>query len=167
MADEDPNAKTGKLSLDKAGLEAFRDDRLQPFIDKLKDIAVGKEDLGPSMPDLVGEKDYSTQADLDAYNLQKPLQLGFMLSKDYLHGLGEQLNTEILKTATDLTGIFEEQTKLFDDIMENLQSSLEQLFSAQAGNLQKIDGQDFLDIFEDVVTDMGGQKGGSGENEEE
>ncbi|MDW6059179.1 type VII secretion system-associated protein [Streptomyces sp. FXJ1.4098] len=164
---EDPNSKTGKLSMDKAGLEAFRDNRLVPFQDELRKIASDDPTLGPTMGTLLGDTDYTTPEQFDSYGLSKPLRLGLMLKQENLHGKGDALNKAIAKTATDLTTIYEEQTELFKDIADNLKTSLETLFSTQAGSLVDIDGQEFLDIFEDVDSDMSGKKGGGGDGDDE
>jgi len=67
---------------------------------------------------------------------------------------------------TWLTGILKQQGELFDEIEENLQSSIEELFGAQSGNLEKIDGKKFVDFFEDV-DDILSQGSGTGNGNED
>ncbi|WP_331748037.1 type VII secretion system-associated protein [Streptomyces chartreusis] len=165
---EDPNTKTGKLSMDKAGLQAFLDDRVELFQDELRKIALDDPNLGQTMGTLLGETKYTTTEQFNSYGLSKPLRLGIMLKPEHLHGKGEGLNKAIAKTADDLTAIYEEQTKLFGDVADNLKTTIEKLLSSQNENLTKIDGQEFLDIFEDVNSDLnGGKSGGGGEKEGE
>ncbi|MCX4966943.1 type VII secretion system-associated protein [Streptomyces sp. NBC_00654] len=158
---EDPNAKTGKLSMDKGGLQAFQRDRVEPFQEQLRKIALDDPTFGPSMGKLIGAADLSGKRDFDTYGASRPLMLGPMLKEEHLHGKGLALNQAIGKSAERLTKIYEEQTGLFKDIVDNLESSIETLFSTQSGNLTGIDGQDFLDVFEDVESRLtGGQSGG-------
>ena len=129
--------------------------------------------VGPGDPELVtvkaarliGEADV-TEEGFDSYDTGKPLGIGFMLQAAYLGGQGEKLNKAVGKTADDLTTIYEEQAKLFEDIQQNLKDTIDTLFSAQNTNLTGIDGQDFLDVFEDVVDDLGGSPSGGGGDED-
>ncbi|MEW1724894.1 type VII secretion system-associated protein [Streptomyces sp. NPDC093109] len=161
MDKKDPNSETKKLSLDKAGLKSFRDNRLLPFKDELRKIKMDDPTLGPTMGSLIGEEDVKIE-DFDSYQAGKPLALGFMLKDDEIDGQVAKLNKSLARMAEDLTTIFDEQTKLFDDIEDNLNETLESLFDTQGTNLTKIDGQEYLDIFEDVDDGMGGGGGGGG-----
>ncbi|WP_432589464.1 type VII secretion system-associated protein [Streptomyces sp. HD1123-B1] len=163
MAKEDPNSHTKKLSMDKAGLQSFLDDRVLPFKDEIRKIGLDDVSNGPTMATLIGDADI-TKEGFDSYDTGKPLGIGFMLQAANLGGKGEQLNKAVGKTATDLTTLYEEQTKLFKDIEDNLRDTIDTLFKAQSDNLLSIDGQEFLDVFEDVDEDLqgGGKSGGSG-----
>ncbi|MEW1550898.1 type VII secretion system-associated protein [Streptomyces tsukubensis] len=164
---EDPNAKTGKLSMDKAGLQAFQRDRVEPFQEELRKIALDDPVSGPSMAKLIGDADLSGERDFATYGASRPLMLGPMLKENHLHGKGLALNQAIGKSAERLTEIYEEQSGLFKDIVDNLEASVETLFSAQSGNLTGIDGQDFLDVFDDVEARLnGGQSGGGNDKDE-
>ncbi|MFI0513847.1 type VII secretion system-associated protein [Streptomyces sp. WSLK1-5] len=165
---EDPNTKTGKLSMNKDGLQAFLDDRVALFQDELRKIALDYPDVGVAVGTLLGETKYTTPEQFDSYGLSKPLRLGIMLKADRLNGKGEKLNTAIAGTAEDLMTVYEEQTALFADIADNLKSTIEKLLAAQNDNLIKVDGQDFLDIFEDVTSDLSaGQGSGAGDEEKD
>ncbi|MFJ9590984.1 type VII secretion system-associated protein [Streptomyces acidicola] len=161
MDKTDPNSETKQLTLDKAGLESFRDNRLLPFKDELRKIKLDDPSLGPTMGSLIGEEDVKIE-DFDSYQSGKPLALGFMLKEDEVDGQVAKLNKALAKMAEDLTTIFDEQTKLFEDIEDNLKDTLETLFDTQGTNLTKIDGQEYLDIFEDTDESMGGGSGGGG-----
>lgn len=170
---EDPNSKTSKLTLDKAGLQAFLDDRVVPFTEQIRKIQLDDPTLGPSMGTLLGESDLDyDSAEFDSYGSGRPLSIGMMLKEDYLHGKGADLNKAVGKSAEDLVAIFEEQQKLFGDIEENLKDTISTLLSTQGDNLTSIEGQELLDIFEDVDGSMaaggtGGDGSGSKNNDEE
>ncbi|NJQ02993.1 type VII secretion system-associated protein [Streptomyces zingiberis] len=159
---EDPNTDTGKISMDKAGLQSFRDDRVEPFKDELRKIAEDDPVLGVTMATLIRETDITSDGEIESYGLNRPLSLGMMLKEEFLHSKGQKLNQAIATSAQDLMEIYEEQSKLFKHIIENLDTSIETLFSTQNSNLIDIDGQDFLDVFEDVDSDMSGGRGGGG-----
>jgi hypothetical protein len=162
MAD-DPNKDTGRLSMDKAGLQAFLRDRVEPFREELRKIALDDPTSGPSMGKLIGDTDRSGRHDLDTYGASRPLMLGLMVKENYLNKKGLVLNTAIGNAAKRLTEIYEEQQGLFKDVTDNLEAGIETLFATQSGNLTGIDGQDFLDVFEDVEERLsGGQSGGGG-----
>lgn len=164
---EDPNAGTGPLTMDKAGLQAFLDNRVEPFADELRKITLDDPTLGPAMGTLIGDADIDSTQEFDSYAAQKPLAIGLMTNKDNLHSKGAALNEAIAKTAKELTVTFEEQTALFKDIVDNLEASLETLFTTQGNSLTEIDGQEFLDVFEDVEADMSGGQGGDSDEEDD
>ncbi|MBK3546008.1 type VII secretion system-associated protein [Streptomyces sp. MBT60] len=74
-----------------------------------------------------------------------------------LNGLVDQLD-DILKL----------QIELFEQIEEDLEDTIEELFKTQDGNLEKIDGKDMIDFFEgvdEVLSESAG--GGSGDDEDD
>ncbi|MGW6460624.1 type VII secretion system-associated protein [Streptomyces sp. NPDC055078] len=159
---EDPNSKTGRISLDKAGLEAFLTDRVEAFQTELTNIMKDDAKFGVSM-DTLTPKGAVSGKDFDSYGTQKPLALGKMLDSSHLAGLGADLNAAVARTAKDLTEIQQDQNRLFRDLEENLRTSIRTLFKAQTGNLMNIDGQDFLDSLEDLGSGLSGsQKSGTG-----
>ncbi|MFE0489230.1 type VII secretion system-associated protein [Streptomyces griseoaurantiacus] len=164
---EDPNPKTGKLAMDKAGLQAFLETRVLPFQEELRRITVDDPVLGPAMSTLIRKSDITSKQEFDAYGSQRPLAVGQMVKAENLHGKGETLSQSIGKTAEQLLEVYEEQTKLFKDVVDNLHTTIDTLFTAQAKSLTDIDGQDFLDVFEDVQTDLGGaQRTGGGKDKD-
>ncbi|MGW4034159.1 type VII secretion system-associated protein [Streptomyces sp. NPDC004838] len=162
---QDPKSETGKLSLDKAGLESFLRERVEPFRTDLKSISEDNE-FGLAMAYLSGKLDLSS---VQNYGEAHPLRLGMMVNGKYLNNQGVEFNTAVKRTATGLNGIYEDQTKLFQDLEENLRTTIDTLFSTQAGNLVDIDGQDFLDVFEDVESGLSGSQisGGGGGGDED
>ncbi|ANW21396.1 type VII secretion system-associated protein [Streptomyces clavuligerus] len=164
MTAKDPNEKTGRLSMDKAGLQAFLRDRVELFQRDVRAIAEDDAVFGPSMGKLIRRKGYDTgsRSDQDRFNGEFPLMLGHMVKSGHLHEHGVNLNGAIRTSAEQLTGIYDEQSKLFKDLVDNLQSSIDELFDTQSGNLVGISGQDFLDMFEDVNERLAGGQGGGG-----
>ncbi|KAF2775045.1 type VII secretion system-associated protein [Streptomyces sp. OM5714] len=166
MDEKDPNPKTGKLVMDKAGLESFLKDRVEHFRSELDKITKDDPEFGPSMARLIGEADRDASKDSQSYDLVRPLAIGLMADKGIMDGVGAELNDSVGKTAKQLADLYEQQIKLFDDIKENLETTIAKLLAKQNQNLQAIDGQEFLDLLEDVERDLGGTKGGGGEKEE-
>ncbi|MGY0064652.1 type VII secretion system-associated protein [Streptomyces sp. LZ34] len=165
MDTKDPNDKTGKLTMDKAGLQSFLDNRVLPFKDELRKITEDDPTFGPSMGALIGSEDISLD-EFDSYQAGKPLALGWMLQQGEVDGQVAKLNKSLATMAENIVEIYEEQAKLFGDIEDNLGTTLETLFATQGGNLISIDGQEFLDIFEDVDDDLGGGSSGGGDDDE-
>ena len=157
---EDPNPATGKLAMDKAGLELFLSNRVLPFKDEIRKIGQDDPDFGPTMATLLGDGDIEPGDEFDSYGTGKPLAIGFMALPDNLGGKGKDLNQGIVKAAASLVKIYKEQTQLFADIEENLRETIDTLLSAQDANLTNVDGKKFLNIFEDTADDLGGNQGG-------
>ncbi|MGI5404621.1 type VII secretion system-associated protein [Streptomyces sp. CA-135486] len=156
----DPNPSTGKLAMDKAGLEQFLANRVLPFKEEIRKLGVDDPHFGPAMATLLGDGDIDPGAEFDSYGTGKPLAIGFMALPDNLGGKGKDLNQGIVKAAASIVKILKEQTQLFADIEENLQETIDSLLSTQDANLTNVDGKKFLDIFEDTADDLGGNKGG-------
>ncbi|ADI05030.1 hypothetical protein SBI_01909 [Streptomyces bingchenggensis BCW-1] len=165
MDTKDPNEKTTKLTLDKAGLQSFLDDRVLPFKDEIRKITEDDPTFGPSMGSLVGKEDISIE-DFDSYQAGKPLSLGWMLQEGEVDGQVAKLNKSLATMAENVIEIYKEQAKLFGDIEDNLETTISTLFSTQGGNLTTIGGQEFLDIFEDVDDDLAGGKSGGGDDDD-
>ncbi|MEU5281055.1 type VII secretion system-associated protein [Streptomyces asoensis] len=162
---EDPNAKTGKLAMDKAGLQSFLESRVLPFQEEVRRIALDDPTRGPAMGTLIRQTDITSKREFEAYGSQRPLAIGQMVKAEHLHGKGEKVNQAIGKTAEELLEIYEQQSKLFKDVVENLHATLDTLFTAQNKSLVDIDGQDFLDVFEDVQSGLsGGQRTSGGKD---
>ncbi|WP_406301724.1 type VII secretion system-associated protein [Streptomyces sp. NBC_00879] len=157
---EDPNPATGKLAMDKAGLEQFLTNRVLPFKEEVRKIGVDDDTFGPTMSTVLGDGDIDSDAELETYATGKPLAIGFMAQPANLGGKGKALNTGILKTAKSLVTIYKQQTTLFGDIESDLRETIETLSRTQGANLLTLDGKRFLDIFEDTADDLGGTQGG-------
>jgi hypothetical protein len=161
VAESDPNAKTGKLGLDKAALQAFLDERVVPFLQAVKKIKLDDPVRGPSLASLLGDSDIKSPDQFNSYDTGKPLALGYMAQQGVLGDAGKGLNEAIVKAVTSVNGVYDDQQALFEDIVENLRTTIKKLTDTQDGNLTSLDGRTFLEIFEDTVDDLA-PSGGSG-----
>lgn len=161
---KDPDPSTGKLGLNKAGLQAFLDNRVRPFEDEYRKIVLDDPSYGWTMGTLLGKTDRDTENEqvLDDYDLGRPLAIGRLALESELHGYGLALNGGIEKMATSLVKIYEDDAKLFGDFVTNLETTIETLLKTQSSSLVNVDGQSFLDAFEDVSEDLGSSGSGSG-----
>ncbi|MET8127054.1 type VII secretion system-associated protein [Streptomyces sp. NPDC005231] len=150
----DPNSKTGKLVMDQAGLRSFIDDRVIPFRDSISRIQLDDPAAGETLATLLllGDSDLTTTDQFNAYETGKPLAIGFMNQAGVLGDKGKELSEGMAKTIQSIVAVYGQQHTLFEDIVENMETTLTKLKETQGGNLQSLDGQDFLDIFEDTVS---------------
>ncbi|WP_432584778.1 type VII secretion system-associated protein [Streptomyces sp. HD1123-B1] len=158
-----PDPDSPAMTLDRAGLQTFLDSRVLPFRDQVHEIQLNDAGTAPSMKGLIGESDVS--ANSPSFGLLRPLAMGCMADDSYLEGHGATLQKAVQSTAESLVSIFEGQSELFGDIAENLRDTIHQLFHAQHDNLGTINGQRFLDIFDDVDEDLSSSSSTSGETE--
>ncbi|MEU8824791.1 type VII secretion system-associated protein [Streptomyces sp. NPDC048636] len=158
-----PDPDSPAMTLDKAGLQTFLDSRVLPFRDQVHEIQLNDGGAAPSMKSLIGESDVS--ADSPSFGLLRPLAMGCMADDGYLEGHGASLQKAVQSTAESLVSIFEGQSELFGDIAENLRDTIHQLFNAQHDNLGSINGQKFLDIFDNVDEDLSSTSSTSDETE--
>ncbi len=84
----------------------------------------------------------------------KPLAIGGMAGEKSAAG-GGKVNTVIQQEAKEILRILTDQTVLFEDFKEALRETVEKLENVQGGNLEGIVPEDFMDIFEDVDSDLG------------
>ncbi|MFF3653271.1 type VII secretion system-associated protein [Streptomyces sp. NPDC002181] len=158
---KDPEPLTGKLGMDKAGLQGFLDYRVTPMTWEFEKITQDDPTFGPSMASLVGQKDRTPD---EEYDLMKPLAIGFMASGDNLHSVGRDLNDGVAKTANSLVKIFDQDARLFTDVVSNLETTITTLLNTQGASLADVDGQAFLDAFEDVSDNLSSGSGGKAED---
>ncbi|MEN8654023.1 type VII secretion system-associated protein [Streptomyces sp. 21So2-11] len=149
----------GKVTvLDIAFLKLFIENHIQDF-----SVALGKLDVD----DVVEGRAISYIADGKFDNTtidsKKPLAIGPMAGEGEKVG-GVALNTIIQKSAAELSRIIEDHTVLFEDLEQALWDTIELLKKDQGKNLDSITTDDFMDIFEDVDSDLGNS--GSGEDED-
>ncbi|MEW2165692.1 type VII secretion system-associated protein [Streptomyces sp. NPDC007084] len=166
---KDPNSSTGKLVMDADGLRAFIDNRVIPFKDSLSKIQLDDPALGYTLATLLGDSDITTTEQYDAYETGKPLAIGFMNQEGVLGDKGKELSEGLVKAIQSIIEVYEEQYALFDDIVDNMESTLTKLKDTQGGNLVQLDGQEFLDIFEDTIDDLtttGGKNNSENEDNE-
>ncbi|MCW2899453.1 MAG: hypothetical protein JWO67_1718 [Streptosporangiaceae bacterium] len=154
-------ADNPKLALDKAGLQAFIDQQIVPFRDSLTKIATVDTEQGQTMKSLLGEAKVDA-AHTDLYGMQKPLAIGLMAQDNPMLGAGASLTTAITKVAQSIKEVYDQQTKLFNDLHDNLQKTIEKLMDGQHDSLVKIDGKTFLDGLGTVPSDF--QNTGNGNN---
>ncbi|MCC8338953.1 type VII secretion system-associated protein [Streptomyces sp. R1] len=158
----DPNSSTGPLLMDPGGLRSFIDNRVLPFKDAINKIQVDDPNAGYTLATLLGDTDITTAEQFDSYETGLPLAIGFMAGGGVMGDKGKELNEGMVKTITSLVEIYGQQAKLFDDVVDNMESTIAKLRDTQGGNLVKLDGQEFLDIFEDAVDDLRPSTGGQG-----
>jgi methyl coenzyme M reductase beta subunit len=151
-------ADNTKLALDKAGLQRFIDDEIAPFRDSLTKIKTMDNEQGPTMKSLLGDAKIDA-AHADLYGMNKPLAIGLMAQKDD-KVKGASLADAITNTAQSIITIYDQQVKLFKDLHDNLQKTIEKLMDGQQGSLDAIDGKTFLDGLGTVPSDF--QNTGSG-----
>lgn len=80
---------------------------------------------------------------------------------------GGALNQAIQKAAGAIYEQLESQDKLFEDMESALWETIEKMKASQARSLDKISSDTFMDIFEDVDTDLGSGGDGAGSGKEE
>ncbi|MFJ6726401.1 MULTISPECIES: type VII secretion system-associated protein [unclassified Streptomyces] len=142
------------VNLDKAWLEKFLKEDVLNFREELRKILLDGEYDGRSAPSLAnllpgGEIPEGTPSEAAL-----PLTIGAMVKDARTNG--ESLVESITKVIGAIDVILKNQTILFEDIEDNLGTSIEKLFKTQGDNLAAIDGQKLLDVFEDVDDSLGG-----------
>ncbi|MFH8534001.1 type VII secretion system-associated protein [Streptomyces tendae] len=143
--------------LDSTFLKTFINSHIAEFRKALGAIVVDDPNLGPAVSSLLD----TTTTTIDA---KKPLRLGPMANADSVVN-GDDLNTAIQKCATEVERILEAQGVLFEDIEQALWDTIEALAKTQDHSLQSIKPEDFMDLFEDVDSDL--EPEDSDNNEEE
>lgn len=148
-------ADTPTVNLDKAWLENFLNHDILNFRNELTKIL--NDGIGPSgeiVPALANLLPEGQIPEGSLAGAVRPLTIGSMANDDRTNGKAlVAAVTELIK-AIDL--IIEHQKTLFEDIDDNLRTSIDKLFKTQGDNLAKIDGDKLLDIFEDVDDSLGG-----------
>ncbi|MBU6534598.1 type VII secretion system-associated protein [Streptomyces sp. NPDC057245] len=86
-----------------------------------------------------------------------PLTMGTMEE-----GIGSTLQGQVKSLAESLKSFLDDQRILFDDIEDNLREVMQELLKTEGASLEKIDGQKFMNLIEDVVYDTSGSGEGSG-----
>ncbi|MGW2015247.1 type VII secretion system-associated protein [Streptomyces sp. NPDC001927] len=160
----DPNTDTTRIVMDKGGLQLFLDNRLAPFTQSLRNMLVD---------DPSGERALGTLADGDVTDpelkdLGRPLSLGFMGTSGEMGETGVKLNKALVKCITSMTEIFDDHIVLFDDMEDNMRITIRKLGEVQDGSLIRMDGEEFMDMWEDVVDDLASSErgGGSGDDDD-
>ncbi|MFE3270746.1 type VII secretion system-associated protein [Streptomyces sp. NPDC059215] len=91
------------------------------------------------------------------------LGIGLLGSDDLVNG--KSLVTKITDFAKSVDDILLAQTKLFEDIDDDLRETIKILLKTQSGSLESISGEKLLDIFSDIDEDLAGPKKETGGDE--
>ncbi|MER7487152.1 type VII secretion system-associated protein [Streptomyces sp. NPDC126497] len=142
--------------LDSTFLKNFINNQIDGFRTSLENILKDSPTAGPAISFIADS--ISTTTILSS----KPLVLGPMADENSVVG-GGSLNKVIQQGAGEVERILEDQTVLFEDLEQALWDTIDELAKAQGKNLENITADEFMDIFEDVDSDLGN----SGGNEEE
>ncbi|GHC20740.1 type VII secretion system-associated protein [Streptomyces albogriseolus] len=142
--------------LDSTFLKNFINNQVDAFRTSLENILKDSPTAGPAISFIADS--ISTTTILSS----KPLVLGPMADENSVVG-GGSLNKVIQQGAGEVERILEDQTVLFEDLEQALWDTIDELAKAQGRNLENITADEFMDIFEDVDSDLDNPGG----NEEE
>ncbi|MEU9994529.1 type VII secretion system-associated protein [Streptomyces sp. NPDC050848] len=159
----DPNTDTTRIVMDKGGLQLFLDNRLAPFTQSLRNMLID---------DPSGERALGTLASGDVptelKDLGRPLTLGFMGTTGEMGDTGLKLNKALVKCIESITEIFDDHIILFDDMEDNMRITIKKLGEVQDGSLVRLDGEEFMDMWEDTVDDLASsERGGGGRGDDD
>ncbi|MDN3271146.1 type VII secretion system-associated protein [Streptomyces sp. MA15] len=143
--------------LDSTFLKNFINNQIDDFRTSLENILKDSPTAGPAISFIADS--ISTTTILSS----KPLVLGPMADENSLVG-GGSLNKVIRQGAGEVERILEDQTVLFEDLEQALWDTIDELAKAQGKNLENITADEFMDIFEDVDSDLD-NPGGTEEEE--
>lgn len=156
--------KQPPTQLDKAWLENFRKVDLADFRKALKTVTengTGGHAI-PSMKALKGDDDGVPGL---PFGTPVPLAIGNLATDEGTHG--KALREAVVDMVTTLDGILESHITLFKDIDDALGETIDRLFKTQGESLAAVDGQKFVDIWEDVDADLTTPPDEEGEDEDE
>ncbi|MFI0778979.1 type VII secretion system-associated protein [Streptomyces sp. NPDC021212] len=137
--------------LDKAWLENFRKVDLADFRKALKTVTengTGDQPI-PSMKALKGDDEGVPGL---PFGTPVPLAIGNLAEDAGTHG--KAVKGAVVEMVTTLDGILENHLTLFKDIDDALGETIDSLFKTQGESLAAVDGQKFVDIWEDVDADL-------------
>ncbi|MFJ5266790.1 type VII secretion system-associated protein [Streptomyces sp. NPDC088387] len=135
--------------LDAAGLQAFIDGDLVPFLNRLKELRAP----GQTPPSL-----------FDVSTMPRPLLLGNMNSDSDTGGDNVVKNAKTAATAIDT--VLNKHVSAFQDLELELRNVITTMLNTQNTSLTDIDGQKFLSAIDDYMFDLDGS-GGGGNNSTE
>ncbi|MFJ2648024.1 type VII secretion system-associated protein [Streptomyces sp. NPDC087420] len=135
--------------LDTAFLKKFISDHIEPFAGTLEEIVKYSPTDGEAISDVVERETTSLSTTI-------PLIIGNMAGEK---AAGGKVNAAIQAEAAEIARIIEEQTVLFKDFEEALRETIKELEKNQGSTLQGITPEEFMDVFEDVDSDLGGSGG--------
>ncbi|MFI1398189.1 type VII secretion system-associated protein [Streptomyces sp. NPDC020681] len=147
---QDPNSSTGKITIDKNGIQAFIEERVKVFATALDHIMKDDEKFGPTLETVLGTNDY-TETGKENYNLKKPLAIGFMEDPQYLNGRGSEIQQGLRESAESIIALYKQHIDLIAEIEEALTATIKEFLTTQGSNLTKVGGREFLEGVEDVI----------------
>ncbi|MGI5197942.1 type VII secretion system-associated protein [Streptomyces sp. CA-288835] len=136
--------------LDSEFIKKFTTEQIEVFAATLGAIAQDHATEGPAM------KSISAGIENTTISSTTPLILGEMAKEQSSSGGGE-LNAVVRKAAEELARIFEDHGVLFEDVQEAMWDTVDKLNEAQGKGLETIAMEEFMDIFEDVDSDLSGE----------
>lgn len=142
--------------LDSTFLKNFINNQIDGFRTTLENILKDSPTAGPAIT-FIADSISTTTIDSS-----KPLVIGLMAGENSAVG-GDALNKAVQQGAGEVVRILEDQTLLFEDLEQALWDTINELAKSQGKNLENITADEFMDIFEDVESDLGNPGG----NEEE
>ncbi|MBT2899184.1 MULTISPECIES: type VII secretion system-associated protein [unclassified Streptomyces] len=164
-------AEAPALNLNKAWLQSFLDNDLVPFLAEIKkmrdDGTTSNGTTVPGIPSLQGGEDGSATAAGFYDGQKKPLAIGTMAADENGRTNGGYLVKCLNGLVDQLDDILKLQVELFEQIEEDLEDTIEELFKTQDGNLEKIDGKDMIDFFEGVDEVLSESAGGGSDGDED
>ncbi|HEY5833942.1 type VII secretion system-associated protein [Streptomyces sp.] len=131
------------MKLDKEGIRQFVENEVKPFLAEI--VKMTKPDtFAPSLAQIIGKDQYDNP---DWFGLVTPLAIGLMGAEN---GPGAPLNKKVATSGESVVETLELHRELFTEIEQALEETVEKLFKAQGDNLEKVDGDKFMDFFTDV-----------------
>ncbi|MGW2213000.1 type VII secretion system-associated protein [Streptomyces sp. NPDC001781] len=167
MADNPP-----AVNLNKAWLQDFLDNEVSPFLAAIKKMREDGDSpdgvLVPAIPNLQGAGEGAATAPGFSDGQKVPLAIGTMASEKEGRTNGSYLIESLNGMVDQIDEILKLQVSLFEEIEENLDDTIAEMFKTQDDNLEKIDGKKFIDFFEgvdEVLSESGdGSDKGKGED---
>ncbi|MFD9545711.1 type VII secretion system-associated protein, partial [Streptomyces sp. NPDC060022] len=140
--------------LDSEWLKRFIEDHIEEFHAALTKML--KDDVTGRSVSYISEGQISSTTVVSAH----PLILGSMAGESDLVN-GAALNTAIQQVASAIHKIFSDHGVLFEEVEDALWATIKELKENQVKSLDKITAESFLEVFEDVATELeSGGKGG-------
>ncbi|MET8557441.1 type VII secretion system-associated protein [Streptomyces sp. NPDC004959] len=164
MADNGPT-----LNLNKAWLQDFLTDDVGGFLTALKKMREDGTDV-PAIPNLQGGEDGANKAMGFKDGQKTPLAIGTMALDKEGRTNGGYLIKSLNTLVDQVDEILKLQVELFEEIEDNLEDTIEEIFTTQEDNLGKIDGKKIVNFFEgvdDVLSESGGGSKSKDEDEDE
>ncbi|WP_069169328.1 type VII secretion system-associated protein [Streptomyces griseus] len=160
MADNSP-----AVNLNKAWLQNFLDNDVVPFLAAVKKIREDGDSpegvLVPAIPNLQGGEDGANKAPGFFDGQKVPLAIGTMAGDKDGRTNGGYLIKCLNEMVDQIDELLKLQVELFEEIEDNLEDTIEEMFKTQDDNLEKIDGKKLVDFFEGVDEVLSESSGGS------